>query len=681
MGLIESTIRLRNEMTGVIDNVIRSMDMVISSAYDVKTETGHMFDTKSLDAAKDSLNEATAVIKQNQIEQQNFNNEIKKGEQNASSLTDMLKRAAVALGVAQGVKSFVGLSDDFTLIKARLDGINDGQQSTAQLQEMIFHSAQRSRGEYMMTMDIVSKLGAQAKSAFKTNQETVQFAENMNKLFTISGTSAQGVESVMYNLTQAMATGVLRGQDLNAVMSNTPELLHIVAKYMDEPIEKIRDLAADGELSALAVKNALLGATDEINAKFGEIPMTFGQIATALKNEFIHAIEPATQYFNEFLNSDNFQVFVNNAMVGIEYLSMGITQLVESVVWIGNAVSENWETIQPILMAIITLYAAWKGITFAVAVQQAILNAVLYANPVVLLIGGIAALIVWIIKWIQSVGGIQIAWLITVDKVLTGWDKLKIGFTTGVNWVLNWADKMDIGIAKMAVAIDNSIGDMKVKTLTKLQDWVNDGIEKINTFIENVNKIPGVKIDTIQKLTFATEAHIANEAEKQARNQELQDYENEKNAQILARENKLSDMRMNMLIDHANRSIEIQELQAKKRQSENDKSQGNKVNDLKYDVVDYKDLPAIAKDAKKIKDNTKKLKDGISVKNDDISYLKDLAEMRAIQNFKFDKIEVTANNSFGDVYETADLDGWIDNLTDELEDSVETTMGGVPSFD
>lgn len=182
----------------------------------------------------------------------------------------------------QGVKLFVGTADEMSQITARLESINDSFDSSLEFQDAIFESAQRSRGEYKQTMDIVARLGSQAKKAFDNNRETILFAENLNKLFAISGTSAQGVESVMYNLTQAMASGVLRGQDLNAVISNTPQLMEIVAKHMGRNIEDIREMAQEGQLSASVIKDALLGATDVIDDQFRDMPKTMHQVGNEI---------------------------------------------------------------------------------------------------------------------------------------------------------------------------------------------------------------------------------------------------------------------------------------------------------------------------------------------------------------------------------------------------------------
>ena len=287
MGVLSSTIVLKNQMTGVLQNITDSMNMVISAAYDVEGATKKAFDSNSLNAARDKLRETQAAIQESAEEQEKFNKKLESGSDTAEKLGGFIKKALVTYASFSSIKAFVGLSDEMTQIGSRLDAINDGHQTTLELQEMIFESAQRARGEYKMTMDIVSKLGAQAKDAFANNQETIAFAENLNKLFTISGTTAQGIESVMYNLTQAMASGVLRGQDLNAVMSNTPQLIQIIADYMDIPMGQIREMAEEGQLSAEVVKNALLNASNDINVQFEKMPKTFGQIALDIKNKFI----------------------------------------------------------------------------------------------------------------------------------------------------------------------------------------------------------------------------------------------------------------------------------------------------------------------------------------------------------------------------------------------------------
>lgn len=685
MGVLSSTIILKNQMTGVLQNITDSMNMVINAASNVESATKNAFDVKSLNAAKEKIREAEMSIQAAAEEQENFNRKLDEGSNHANKLKGMIKSALVTYASFRSVKAFVGLSDEMTQIRARLDAINDGHQTTLELQEMIFQSAQRARGEYKMTMDIVSKLGAQAKNAFASNQETIAFAENLNKLFTISGTSAQGVESVMYNLTQAMASGVLRGQDLNAVMANTPQLVQIIADYMDAPIGQIRKLAEEGQLSADVVKNALISASDDITKEFENMPMTFSQIGVSLKNQFINSIEPALQRLNDFANSDKFKVFVDRASTAIGVLANVIVSVTEKAVNFGNFLADHWGIVEPVIWGLAGAFGGLELATVALTIKTMALNTVLSSNPIYLILSVVGIAIALFAKWINSIGGVQVAYLMMVNGIKSFMASLVISMQNHINLIIFQWDKFQVGIKRVKNGVLNALSNMKVKGLTIISDFLNGAIQGINKLINLVNMIPGVSIQAIDKVNLFAGAKAQAAADKAEREKEVESAMEMANQNFKARESSIQARALKYEQEKSAREREIASKQAKKLS----KSKENSLSSIpKFDVPGYSELPGIAKDTKDAKNaakgtnkNTEKLKDGIEVKNEDISHLRDLMERRAIQNFSFDKLEVIANNQFGDIHETADLDGWMEGLTDRLTEAVETTMGGVPQYE
>lgn len=686
MGVLSSTIVLKNQMTGVLNNIVDSMNMVVSAAYDIEAANNKAFDPSVLNGARDKLRETQASIQEAAEEQEKFNKKLEKGSDVASKLGGYIKKALVAYASTRGVKAFVGLSDEMTQIKARLDAINDGQQETEELQEMIFQSAQRARGEYKMTMDIVTKLGAQAKAAFNSNQETIAFAENLNKLFTISGTSAQGVESVMYNLTQAMASGVLRGQDLNAVMANTPQIIEMIADYMDVPIGQIRKLAEEGQLSANVVKNALLStkASEKIKEDFENMPMTFGQIGIQMKNKFIKSIEPALNRLNEFANSDSFKVFSDRAIAAIGTIANAIVTVVNVAVDFGNLIADNWGIVEPVIWALVTAFSALELSTMLLKIKTMELNTAFLTSPIFWIGAVVGIIIALYLRWARSVGGVKVAHQIVINAILNGLARFHIGTKKVINAAIAQWNKFRIGIIRVKNGVITALDSMRVKGLTIIQNFVNGAISMINKLISLVNNIPGVSIEAIEQVSFAAEAGVQAERDKQERDALLQDQidQSERNQNIRDQEVKSLELKYNE--EKKAREQEISKLKADSLSKSAEA--GNTIQN--FETPAYADMPDLAKDvkagkdaAKGTKENTEKLKDGIEVKNEDITHLKELAEQRAIQNFSFDKIEVVANNQFGDIHETADLDGWMDTLTDNLSETVNATMGGVIAYE
>lgn len=270
----------------------------------------------------------------------------------ASELLSTLRNAVAAIGAVSLTKSFLQTSDTMSQITAKLNMINDGQQETAELQKMIYQSAQRSRASYADTANLIARVGQNAKEVFNTNAEMIQFAENLNKSFAIAGASQQEQSAATLQLTQALASGVLRGEELNSVFEAAPNVIRMIAEYLGVGVGEIREMAANGQITAEVVKNAMLSATDEINTQFQSMPMTLAQAFTMGKNAIQQALMGDFEGWSDFLNTDEGQqalgqlinLFTLLAQVGVGALSA----LGQGTLW----VSQNLDFIIPILIAI-----------------------------------------------------------------------------------------------------------------------------------------------------------------------------------------------------------------------------------------------------------------------------------------------------------------------------------------
>lgn len=241
---------------------------------------------------KDNIAASQEQIRQNTQEQENFNQKINQGTINANNLMQTLKRMAAAYISIQGLQKVIGISDQLASTNAKLDMMNDGMRTTKELQDMIYVSAQRSRGSYLDMANSVAKLGNLAKDAFGSTEEVVAFSEQLNKQFILAGASTTEIKNATLQLTQALSSGVLRGDELNSIFEQAPTIIQSIADYMGVPIGQIRDLASQGEITAEIVKNAMFAAADETNAKFESMPKTFEQIGQSLQNTAIMAFEP-----------------------------------------------------------------------------------------------------------------------------------------------------------------------------------------------------------------------------------------------------------------------------------------------------------------------------------------------------------------------------------------------------
>lgn len=348
----------------------------------------------------ESQNQQLVELIQNQ---QQYTEEVNRSNRSAGNLVSTLRNAAAAIGATALTREFLQTSDEISQITAKMNLINDGQQSTAELQNLIYQSAQRTRTSYEATANTVARLGQNAKDAFNSNTEMIQFAENLNKTFIIAGSSQEEIASASLQLTQALGSGVLRGEELNSVFESAPGLIQNIADYIENNnallsqtakildmnpddlagnVKKyIRDIASEGVLSADIVKGAILSATDEINSQFEEIPMTLSQAFTVGVNAIQKDLEESFSNWNTFLNTDEGQrtlgqlvsLFTVLAQVGVGALSV----VGQGALW----VSQNLDFILPILAAI--------GAALLVVHGQAILTAA--ANVA----GGLATASAW----------------------------------------------------------------------------------------------------------------------------------------------------------------------------------------------------------------------------------------------------------------------------------------------
>lgn len=321
--------------------------------------------------------------------QERLNRSFRSGASAAGSLTGKIRNLAAAYIGLRGIKAFTNLSDTWTQTTARMERMNDGRQTTPELQDMIFQAAQRSRGDYQETANMVAKLGTLAADAFGSTEEVVAFAEQINKQFALAGTSAQGMQAAMLQLTQAMGSGVLRGEELNSILEQAPTITKSIADYLGVSVGEMRNLAKEGALTADVVKAAIFAAAEETNKAFEAVPLTFSQAGTMLKNEMLNAFRPALEQLNGLLNSDIGQAAINGLITGVRLLGRAIVGLIELVETAAQWVMDNWEAVSTVLIG------GAVGIAAVMAASAAASAAAwITVNwPLMLVVGGIALVI------------------------------------------------------------------------------------------------------------------------------------------------------------------------------------------------------------------------------------------------------------------------------------------------
>ena len=385
MGSIQTGIQLNDQFTSVIYNIMNAVNLTVASMDDMRQTMNADMGTAGIDGVRDEINQATmamdelnAAMQDSISGQDRFNQEIQEGTRRADGLMGTIKKVAGAYLGIQTLSRVIELSDTMTQTTARLDLIVDDGGSVEELQNKIYASAQNSRGSYLATADAVSKLGMQAGDAFSSNDEMIMFTELLNKQFVNAGTSVQGIDSVMLQLTQSMAAGKLQGEELNAVLDNAAPIVQNIQQYLEEvqgiDAGNIKELASEGIITADVIKNAMFYASDEINAKFESMPMTFGQVWQSVQNSALVAFQPVLKRMNDIANSEAFQTFANGAV-------NSLTTLANIAVWVFDLmisgvqfVTDNWSVISPIvygIVAALAVYAAYLGIVKALELASA----------------------------------------------------------------------------------------------------------------------------------------------------------------------------------------------------------------------------------------------------------------------------------------------------------------------
>ena len=319
---------------------------------------------KGYEQINNNVSKVESNIKENTAAQNQFNHALLGGASAANNLNSKIMQIGGTIATYLGVSKVLALSDAYSQTTARLNLMNDNLQTTAELQNKIFASAQRARSQYQATADFVSKVGMQAKDAFKSNDEVILMAEQINKVFKISGTAQQEQASAMLQLTQALGSGVLRGEELNAVFEAAPMLIRNIADYLNVSMGEIRDMASEGQLTSDIVKKAIFASVDEVNRKFNSIPKTWADIRTAIENEANKAFWPVLNQINQIANSEKFNQFSSGIVYGLARIGSVAASVMNEVVYVGGVICNNWSFIEPVILGIVGAMVIYNGSMF-----------------------------------------------------------------------------------------------------------------------------------------------------------------------------------------------------------------------------------------------------------------------------------------------------------------------------
>lgn len=652
MATIKTAIQVYDGMTRPLQAMSRGMNTLINVMETAQGTFDHGFDPTVLQQVREDISEATVGfdrmeqnIRQADKAQSKFNNTIQEGSSAAGGMLSQIKKIAVAVGGLATVKKLVDLSDDLSSTKARLNLIVDDGGSVAELEKKIMASAQRSRASYLSTAKAVSQMGLMAGDAFANNDELIAFTETLNKQFVIAGANAAGAEAATLQLTQAMASGVLRGEELNSVFEQASNVIQSIADYLDVPIGKIREMAADGEITADIVKNAMISSTDEVNARFESMPLTWGQVFTQAGNIALQVLQP-------FLNGINW--LANNiSIIGPLVLGLGVAFAVFQVAAHWTQIAAAATAIYHGVVNFLSIgFGILTGNTAAASAAVFTFNSALLANP-----------IVWVVMLIAVLIAALYAGVAAYNK-FTGAGVSATGIIGGAFAVLgaHILNTFIIPLQNAFAMIANFIGNVFNNPVAAVKVLFYDMCLTVIGYIRNlaqgiedlINKIPGVTVD----ITSGLDSFYAGLEQAQQKVKDEAGW-----------------------VEYVQKMDFIDYSEAASAGYDFGKGIADKISGaFSLDGTDAfnlgNTLDGIYGNTGDTAGNTAAMSEALDIAEEDLSYLRDIAEREAINRFTTAEIKVEQNNT-NYIDKETDLDGIMDAWANDFAEKLDVSEEGV----
>ena len=631
MATIQTAIQLYDGVSAPLRSINSALNIVLDSFQAMQSAGNQAIDVSRIEQARQEVIKAglamdtwESSIKKASNEQNQLNNSLKTGQNQASNLMNTLKSMVGAYVGIQGIQKLVGVSDRMTSTTARLNMIVDDGGSVEALEEKIMQSAQRSRASYLDTAQAISQMGLLAGDAFQTNDELIQFTETLNKQFVIAGANQAGASAATLQLTQALSSGVLRGEELNSVFEQAPNVIQTIADYLDVPIGSIREMASEGQITAEIVKNAMLSATQSVNEQFESMPMTWGQVWTQMENIALTALQPVLNLIS----------------------------------WTAN----NIEIIGPIVLGVVgaflTYQIAVNGVaaaTKAWTAAQAILNAVMAANPVVLIIMAVMLLVAAFYAVIAAINKFTGASL-SATGIIVG------ALAAAGAFVIN----LFIGVINSIVQL---IWSVFVTPFIGIIEWILNvcmgGFDSFGDAVANlIGQIIGWFLDLGKVVTTIIDAIFGTDwtSGLEGLRQNVIAWGKNENA---------------ITVEHSAPQFERIEYGDAWDAGYN---LGQGIEQSIGDTLGIGGMggtfDAMSSGISEVAGNTEKMADAMSIAEEDLKYMRDIAEQKAINRFTFADVSVQMTNH-NNVNSEVDLDGVANHVFDVLYEQSQMLASGV----
>lgn len=708
MGNIRAAIALYDGVTSPLQSMHKAMGVVLNTFEAMQQASGRAVDTAAIREAREEWAKAGTAfdtieenIRNANNEQQNFNNSIRDGSNSANGLLSIIKKVAIAAGGIAGINKVLNISDELASTKARLNLLVDDGGSVEALEQKIMASAQRSRSVYFDTASAVAKLGLNAGNAFGGNMDQViAFMEQVNKQFVIGGATAQEQSNAMIQLTQAMAAGALRGEELNSILDGAPGIARAIEKYMGIAEGSIKSVAQEGKVTAEVVKNAMFAMADETNAKFDSMPKTWAQIWAGMKNQALSMFAPILTKINQIANSSKFQQVTTALINGLAGVANIASSVLDILISIASVVVDNWSWIQPIIMGIVAamliyngvmlvgntimavqaavkaihtaMTTAWSVATFTATAAQQGLNAALLACP-----------ITWIILLIIAVIAAIYAACAAVAK-FTGIANSGFGVICGgIMVVIAFFKNLGLSVANIALGIWNALGACASNigtafhnVISNVQGWFYNLLSTALTVVagicEALNKLPFVEFD-YSGITNKASEYAAKSAEAYGNVEEYKSVADAFNEGMSTFDTFQDGWAADAFASGAAWGDGV----ADKVSGMFDFSALDSMGADSLDAFNLgNDLDSIYGNTGDIANNTAATADALDIAEEDLAYLRDIAEREAINRFTTAEIKVEQHNE-NHISKDADLDGIMDAWANDFAEKLEVSEEGV----
>lgn len=709
MATIRTAIALYDGVTSPLRSMQKAMGIVLNSFESMQRASSNAVDVSAIQEAREELARAETAfdsIEQNirdaNDQQQRFNRSIRDGSSAADGLWQKMKGIAATVGGMIGLKQALGTSDQLTQTNARLNNalikFDDGG-SIKELEAKVMASAQRSRAYYMDTAAAVAKLGTNARDAFTNMDEVIAFSELVNKSFVIGGAGAQEQSAAMLQLTQAMASGVLRGEELNSIFENAPGIIQSIAKYLDVPIGQIRTMASEGQITADIVKNAMFEAAGDIERTFSNMPKTWGQIWTGMKNKALSIFAPILTKINELANSELVAKLTDGIVNGLAAIATVANMILDLMINVASVVVDNWSWLSPIILGVAAALGVYYGaqlaantvgliskgvhiamagakmiqlaatgaLTAATAAETAAqygLNAALYACPLVWIIILIIALVALFYAAVAAVNKFA-GTSVSATGIICGAFMAALAFIGNIFIALwNVAAEVFVLIYNLVATVANFIGNV-----------FNDPVGAVcRLFFDLADTVLGV----LQALASAIDAIFGSNlaGAVQGWRDSLGGWVDEtfgKGTEVMAKMS-ADDLKLDRFEYGAafDLGYNFGEGIDSKVSGLFDGSAMDSMG--AFDIGNT--LDGIYGNTGDTAGNTAAMSDALDITEEDLSYLRDIAEREAINRFTTAEIHVEQHNE-NHISKDADLDGIMDAWANDFAEKLDVSEEGV----